>query len=399
MYAVISSPEHYLEIEKTINSLGNEIIYNYVDREVDLGQELIKISRLAIKHLILDISCVEQEEKIVNHLKRYRIKNEGTQIIIIAPNALPGNPVIHHLVTKIHICDIIAPRTDGAENAIILPFLVDAIEKPATYKKAIKWVIDDEDAILQIDSNSKEVKEGKTKIVKSIEERTKTVTVTKDRIIGTVTIAVIGTQNRVGVTHTAISIAKFLKNKGHKVALIENNDSGDFAEIKNSYEDIKEKKQSFIIDGIDFYPYSEKVTITDILDMENYNYAVIDMGQYKKADFNEFKRSNKRIVVSGTKMWELQGLRDFIGLNDALYKNVFYFTLSDKKDYELVKSNMDNLKCYLAPIQLNPFNYQKESAEIFKDILKDVLPEVNNESEKEGLFKKALSKVSSLKNK
>ena len=34
-----------------------------------------------------------------------------------------------------------------------------------TYKKAIKWVIDDEDAILQIDSNSKEVKEGKMLLI------------------------------------------------------------------------------------------------------------------------------------------------------------------------------------------------------------------------------------------
>lgn len=398
MFAVISSPDYYLEIEKTINSLGNEIIYNAVDREIDLSQELIKVSRLAIRHLILDISCVMQEEKLVNQLMKYRIKNENAQIIIIAPNALPGNPVIHHLVTKIHICDIIAPRADVAENMIILPSLVDSIENPATYKKAIKWVISDEDAVIQTDSNEKEIKEGKPKTISSNQEKTKTVTITKDRIIGTVTIALIGTGKRMGVTHASISMAKYLKNKGYKVALIEYHNSETFKDIRKSYEEIKEKKSSFIIDSIDFYPYSESLSISDILDIENYNYAVLDMGEYKEADIQEFRRSNKRVVVSGTKMWELQGLRDFISQsNDAVYKNLFYFTLSDKKDYELVKSNMDNLKCYMAPLQLNPFNYYKESAEIFKDMLKDILPDTNDHTEKEGVFKKALSKVISLK--
>ena len=126
---------------------------------------------------------------------------------------------------------------------------------------------------------------------------------------------------------------------------------------------------------------------------QSYNFARHNIDLIS-ANIVDIKATKSMSFSWGAKVINGLGLKQFVDeksvKDDKFVVGLVYLT---------VKSNMDNLKCYLAPIQLNPFNYQKESAEIFKDILKDVLPEVNNESEKEGLFKKVLDKVSSLKNK
>lgn len=234
-------------------------------------------------------------------------------------------------------------------------------------------------------------KEGKTTIVKSIEERVQTVTVTKDRIIGAVVIAVVGTMSRVGVTHTCLTLAKYLTDLKLNVAIVEYNNSNAFKAIKESYEELKEIEDGFVLDGIVYYPYNEKLDIPSILDSEKYNYVILDLGSCRVADMQEFKRATKRIVVSGTKTWELQALRNYIETADALVKNIFYFTLADSEDYKLVEANMPGLKCYLGPIRLNPLAALEEDSEIFKDMLDDVLPrnlDVNNK----GILKKLFSK-------
>ena len=57
-----------------------------------------------------------------------------------------------------------------------------------------------------------------------------------ETIIGTVVIAVIGVEEAVGTTHTALLVTNFIARKGRKVAIIEANDHRDFAKIEATYE-------------------------------------------------------------------------------------------------------------------------------------------------------------------
>lgn len=375
MYAVICSPIYWKDIEQAVDSMGEEILVKAIDTDIDISSELNKISRVAIKHLIIDITSISDEKRFVQTLMQYRIRNEKIQIIIIAPNCLPGNELIHKLVTQVHVYDVIAPKSSEDNEAVLLPSIIEIINRPSTYKESVRWIIDN-------DTFSSENEESKTKEVTEVER-----TVIKDKIVGTVVISVAGTMKRVGVTHTALSITKFLKDENFKVAVLELHNANNFKAIHNAYEDIVERDNCFSLDGIDYYPYREKLNVLDVL-QEDYNYIILDMGVYNQCNIEEFKRSHVRIITSGVKDWELTDLELILRTNDTIYKNNYYFTFSDDYTFDLVKENMDQLKCFKAPFNPNPFTASSDCKELFKKMLVEFLPEIQDEQSKNGLTSK-----------
>jgi len=153
MFAVVVGPKYYKDIEQVINSKGDEILYKVIDTDVDINSEIEKINRITVKHLIIDITCLERETDLAQAVRNYRIRNEHTQIIIIAQNYIPGNETLSLLVTM-GVYDILAPQ--DSDN--IGPLLLEILDKPTSYSKAVKW-----DIGVKI-QNSKEDKEVKTKV-------------------------------------------------------------------------------------------------------------------------------------------------------------------------------------------------------------------------------------------
>lgn len=379
MYAVICSPDSWTEISKTIELAQEEALFKSIDTDIDPMAEFEKISRISVKYLIIDITAIQDHKKLITAIRRYRIKNDRTQIIVIAPNCLPGNELIHAMVTM-GIYDIIAPKIEKLEELQLQDLLKEVIENPSTYKKAVKWDINGhvvEEYREPSPSKSKNIKIERETIIKE-----KTVTITKEKIVGTITIAVTGAMARIGTTHLAIQIAEFLKNSGdNKVAIIELHNTDSFNSICNAYEDVKKNSEYFSLDNLDFYPYNEDLSVLDILE-KDYKYIIYDMGLYKECHLTEFKRANKRIIVSGVKDWELTELEDILRFNDTIYKNNYYFNFADNNTFETVEENMDQLKCYQAVYNPNPFIISKETNEFFKTFLKDVIPETKQSGEK-----------------
>ncbi|MCT4584059.1 MAG: AAA family ATPase [Peptostreptococcaceae bacterium] len=140
MYAVITSPEFFKEIEQVVSSKGEEILLKKIDVDIDINEEIERVSRIAVKHLIIDITSLENEGKLVQAIRRYRIKKANTQIIIIAPNYKPGNETLSLLVTM-GVYDIIAPEKDQEEELNISPLLLNVLDNPTQYARAVKWDI------------------------------------------------------------------------------------------------------------------------------------------------------------------------------------------------------------------------------------------------------------------
>lgn len=139
MYAIIASPLFAEEIKDVINARSEEILYKKIDTEIDIDDELEKISRLAIKHLIIDITSLYDEIKLSSAIRKYRIKKESTQIIILAPNYIPGNETLSLLVSM-GVYDIIAPQGE-LEEIKITPYLAEVLDKPTPYARAVRWDI------------------------------------------------------------------------------------------------------------------------------------------------------------------------------------------------------------------------------------------------------------------
>lgn len=208
----------------------------------------------------------------------------------------------------------------------------------------------------------------------------------KEKIFGTIVIAIVGTQKRVGTTHTAIAVAAYLKKYKHKVALIELHKSDHFKEIKHSYENIYEKENYFTLNKLDYYAYSKNIMTQYIEVLEkDYNYVILDLGDYENCNKQELKRANHKIIVTGCKDWELKYLQETLEDIQNKKKYKYYITLSDQESFKSLKKNLNNLECYQAPYTPSLRQY-KELDNILEKMLKEVLQ--NKKIKKKRLFKK-----------
>lgn len=371
LVAIISGPDFLMEITQALEKLNQKIIYEKIDRDIDIMSELEKIMKLSIKYVILDIACVYDSRKVPQAIRKLRAAKEDIRVIILAPRSYRGNEVIYNLISM-GIYDIIGQRE--YEETTILPSLIEHFENPATYSKAAQW------------------NNGIERIVgEEAKREKKPSTIEKDKIVGTVVIAVAGAMNRIGTTHTTLSLARFLIDNGHGVAVIEMHESSNFDSIKNSYENVEEKLNMFSLGGIDFYPYNPYSSISDFM-MDDYAYIILDMGNYNKCSIEEFRRAHERILVSGVKDWEFEELEHILGTDEFYYKNKYYFTFSDKETFEFARSNMDELPCFMAPYNPQPLAENEECEKVFGKMLRGVLPQAQGEAENisliDAIFKK-----------
>jgi hypothetical protein len=383
LVAVISSPDYLNDIEGALAKLGKEIAYKRIDREIDILSEVEKINDMSIDYLILDISCLEDYRRLPQAIRKVTLVNEKIHFFIIATEKFSGNEVVTNLISM-GIYDIIGLKENENKNIPIK--LIEHFENPSTYAKALKW---DEGFERKKEKEKKFIETGRGRFGRNDDNQLKTIE--RDKIIGTVVIAVVGTMQRIGTTHTAISIAKYLMDNRHGVAVVELHNSNAFEYIKKSYDNVVEKKGMFSLAGIDFYPFDPTLAVSD-LTLDDYSYIILDMGTYTKCNIAEFRRAQERIVVSGVKDWELENLEELIDCEEKNFKNKYYFTFSDDATFEFIKSSMDVLLSFKSPYNPQPFEVSDECTEVFGDMLKNVLPQIRHSKKNEGFIKYLLKK-------
>ncbi|WP_010250282.1 hypothetical protein [Acetivibrio cellulolyticus] len=385
MVVVISGPEFWGSIDEALVKLNKEIGYKKIDRDIDIMGEVERLTSMTLDFLVLDISCLDDHRRVPQAIRKLMINKENLRVIIIAPQRFSGNEVISNLISM-GIYDIIGQRDNEEKN--IAPALIEHFQNPSTYAKAIKW----DDGFARRKEQEKEfIETGSGRFGKNSGGNTQAKMVEKDKIVGTVVIAVVGTMSRIGTTHTAISIAKYLMDNRHGVAVVELHSSFAFDCIKNSYDNVVEKNGMFSLGGMDFYPFDPARAVSDLV-LDDYSYIILDMGVYGKCNIAEFRRAQERVIVSGVKDWELNELEELIESEDKNFKNRYYFTFSNNAMFELVKESMNSLPCFQAPYNPQPFDDSDECAKVFGNMLRNVMPQINSEDENESFLKYMLKK-------
>ncbi|MDX1805852.1 MAG: hypothetical protein R3267_02345 [Paenisporosarcina sp.] len=147
--------------------------------------------------------------------------------------------------------------------------------------------------------------------------------VTKERILGTVFIAVTSIGANVGSTHSSILLASYLQRNGFKVALVEGNESGDFRRLHELFGEAGAAlPTSFTTYGIDHFPYSEGDSFQPYF--HDYQFVVMDLGNTQSTPwFSEFFRAQKRVLVAGHGDWKISLIGDFIKKHGKLPFQVF----------------------------------------------------------------------------
>ncbi len=201
MYAVISSPQFQKDIENAISSLDGHIVFSEVSKDVDISEVLIKASRVNLKCLIIDISSITDKSKIINAVTSFRMKNDSTRIVIIAPDYYPGDKILSTLVS-IGVLDIINPELKEFEYESIYEKFIELLQSRPSFSKASKWLAGFNDP----ENNNLQAFEKSTEAVGRVSETR----VTSLIHVPNKLILVVNLSKRAGSTFIALNLAKYL---------------------------------------------------------------------------------------------------------------------------------------------------------------------------------------------
>ncbi len=159
------------------------------------------------------------------------------------------------------------------------------------------------------------------------------------RAVKKVLVGVSGTCDKIGSTHQSIMIARFLAVHGYKVALIEDdrNRNRSFYQIAEAYGKKIDDSGCFSFYGIDFYPEFVLKNLA-FLNASGYQFCVIDFGELKASNIEDFNNCVKQIVICGAQVWNFDKIQDVFALSNderqlSLYNYLFMSApLADRKN-------------------------------------------------------------------
>ncbi|MGG7060158.1 hypothetical protein ACQPUY_15600 [Clostridium nigeriense] len=149
-------------------------------------------------------------------------------------------------------------------------------------------------------------------------------------------IGVMGVKKGIGTTYNSISLAKYL-SKNYKVAVVEL--KKDFLDIADAYE-INVNNNMFTLENIDYYSTNIDEFYKRILSLD-YQYIIIDFGSYNNEIIKDFYRTDIKLMLCGTQVWEDKYLSKFLTEQDVVKRVKYLFNMS--KYREDIISNMPGL--------------------------------------------------------
>ncbi len=168
---------------------------------------------------------------------------------------------------------------------------------------------------------------------------------------GPITIAVAGSQSRIGVTHLSFRICKYLKKQRRKYLYQEKNISGCVGTIKNCYEEVSVTQGVYCIEGIPMLAYQNKQEP----DPEDYQYIVKDYGCLTEENIQDYLSEDRKLLILGAKEWELKFAENILKTT-AEYKDIIYlFNFINGRRFQQAMAAMDNKRCFRIPYEPNPF--------------------------------------------
>ena len=197
-------------------------------------------------------------------------------------------------------------------------------------------------------------------------------------VVGSVIISVAAVKEHMGATNTAINIAKYLKESGHDVALVEANKSLDFDRIHSlkEAEKLAIDDMEFSFQGIDHFKYRDGFDVGRIYQM--YQYIVLDIGVIEDSPYkDEFARSHIKLVTASGDEWKHYWIEEFL-LNHQFNDLIFVLPCSNKSVAEDVSYRVQDYYVYSLEKNESPYIVPADSATVYERILKDHQAYVGN---------------------
>ena len=182
-------------------------------------------------------------------------------------------------------------------------------------------------------------------------------------------IALLGIKPGVGVTHMAIIIAEFLKEKtGAKVAVIERNHHGDIERLGNTIYGFSETK--FTFRGVDYYQMN-KAEESLWKSEQDYDYLILDFGTQKKKNLKELEQCEKKVIIGTLSLWEWQ---EYLRAAEYYKENIkeetirYVVSLGNEKLVSKIEKRLRGRVCLLGP-QFIGKTLSKEAEQFFYTLI------------------------------
>lgn len=341
-----------IEYEPVVDD--NQDFYKYIKKNI--------VGLSGIDQLIIDTSAsLNTDEEILDSLEMIRTMYDHVRLIVFAPYRNTGEKFLADCL-NMGITNIV--NTNDFND--VKKELIYCMKEGMSYRDAVKY---------------KELQTDKI-VVKHAVKRA-----VHKRMIG-----IAGAEGNIGITHNAIVLANFFRKKGFMVALAEWNISGAYQTICESFEESLFKEGYFTINGIDFYPGVDEERMQLVLE-HSYNVIIIDFGCFSEENKGAFERCEDRLIITGSKPWEMDALNKIFSAasKDTLNKYHFCFNFTQKNDYDAIREGMGELdNVYFLKYLEDPFT-ESDFAD-GETIFADILPEEEKAEEKKGVFSRLFRK-------
>ena len=313
-------------------------------------QELRNLNNF--KYAIIDITTTkENEEDIVKTIVTIK-SMYNIRIIILALGYKQGNTLLAKLFNE-GIYNFVIGKDYGTQKDELKDSLTGDGKQ---YKDAIRF----RNQVLDTDKKNKVIIKKEYKKIKQF-----------------VNIAVIGTENKIGTTTQALLICAFFNSLNMNACYISNNEKDETSIIQTLINE-KDKQNNNMLDyeGIDMYKKSSNMKAIDF----GYDFYIYDYGVLTDEKINDFITKDIKIIVTGSKLWEFEGLFNAISKLEDLSNKYFLvnFTAEDKQK-EIIKYRFPRDDKYLKSIFFteytpNPF-VDNVNLDIYHKIFKDYIIE------------------------
>lgn len=169
-------------------------------------------------------------------------------------------------------------------------------------------------------------------------------------------IAIAGTQHRIGTTHLALLITTYLNESGRKAFYLERNDSNHILEVLNRYQSIKTADGYYRLHNCNIIPNyaAGSLSINDKLIV-----TILDYGCVKECNLEDFKKADIRLIVAGAREWEQEATEDALKRFRGEKNIKFLFNFLDGNQFRSISKYMDQLDSSRIPYEPNLFKYKR----------------------------------------
>lgn len=354
MVIYFSGPTYNQVIKEVIERTEQVIFSSELSEEIDflktVKQNISKYE--SIDMLILDESaCKNTAEELITGLDMIRIMYDKMRIIVFAPYREAGDDFLTKCF-NMGIFNIIQENDYLKIRQELFHCIVDG----KSYKEASVF------------------KESKKETVTVKHEIRRTV---NKRLIG-----LAGVEGNIGVTHNTIVLANYFRKQGFMVALVEMNMTGAFEKIRTDFGEKMFQEGYFTLNGVDFYENFNSEKLPSVME-HSYNIILLDFGAFQECDRTEFTRCEDRIIIAGSKSWELEETNKIFSLvsKEALMEYIFCFNLTAEADFQGIRDGMGEIKnVHFLNYTVDPFSSFDfaDANSIFADVLPEKIEEKKN---------------------